>query len=79
MGEMLHVLPSTFFFAASHFHLGISHFLSLLFFLSVSLALSPFATSMKTLKLSGKKESALLLLFISESPGGYAIYQGVIS
>ena len=34
---------------------------------------------MKTLKLSGKKESALLLLFISESPGGYAIYQGAIS
>ena len=32
---------------------------------------------MKTLKLSGKKESAmllLLLLFISESPGAYAIY-----
>ena len=28
---------------------------------------------MKTLKLSGKKESAMLL-FISESPGAYAIY-----
>ena len=93
MGEMLYVLLSTFFFAASHFHLGISHFLTaavkyscfssnkndLFFFLSLSLALSLFATSMKTLKLSGKKESALLLLFISESPGGYAIYQGVIS
>ena len=44
---------------------------SLLFFISFSSS-----SSMKTLKLSGKKESAmlLLLLFISESPGAYAIY-----
>ena len=28
MGEMLYVLLSTFFFAAAHFHLGISHFLT---------------------------------------------------
>ena len=90
MGEMLYVLLSTFFFAAAHFHLGISHFLTtykvfmfffqqndLFCFLSLSLDLSLFSTSMKTLKLSRKKESSLLLLlllFISKSPGGHAIY-----
>ena len=91
MGEMLYVLLSTFFFAAAHFHLGISHFLTtaitfscfssnkidLFCFLSLSLDLSLFSTSMKTLELSRKKESSLLLLllFISKSPGGYAIYR----
>ena len=90
MREMLYVLLSTFFFAAAHFHLGISHFLTtaikfscfssnkidLFCFLSLSLTLSLFSTSMKTLKLSRKKESSLLLLllFVSKSPGGYAIY-----
>ena len=87
MGEMLNVLLSTFFFAAVHLHLGISHFLTaainfscfssnkidLFCFLSLSLTLSLFSTSMKTLKLSRKKELDLLL-FISKSPGGYAIY-----
>ena len=81
-----------FFFSSAHFHLGISHFLTtaikfscfssnkidLFCFLSLSLDLSLFSTSMKTLKLSRKKESSLLLLmlllFISKSPGGYAIY-----
>ena len=39
------------------------------------LPLAP-ALSLKTLKLSRKKESALLLLFfISKSPGGYAMYR----
>ena len=78
MGEMLYVLLSTFFFAAAHFHLGISHFLTtaikfscfssnkidLFCFLSLFLALSLFSTSMKTLKLSRKKESSLLLLLL---------------
>ena len=45
---------------------------SLLFFITFS-NFSLFSTSMKTLKLSPKKELALLL-FISKSPGGYAIY-----
>ena len=47
---------------------------SLLLFLS--LALSLFSTLMYTYKLSRNKESAsLLLLFISKSPGGCAIYR----
>ena len=50
--------------------------ISLLCFLSLALALSLLSTSMKTLQLSGKKESTLLLLFfISKSPSGYAIYR----
>ena len=78
MGEMLYVLLSTFFFAAAHFHLGISHFLTtaikfscfssnkidLFCFLSLSVDLSLFSTSMKTLELSRKKESSLLLLLL---------------
>ena len=50
--------------------------IGLLCFLSLALALSLLSTSMKTLELSRKKESALLLLFfISKSPGGYEIYR----
>ena len=46
------------------------------FFLFLVLPLSLLFTSMKTLKLRRKKESALLLfLFISKIPGGYAIYR----
>ena len=50
--------------------------IGLLCFLSLALALSLLSTSMKTLELSRKKESAsLLLFFISKSPGGYEIYR----
>ena len=69
---------------------GISHFLTaaikfscyssnesgVLCFLSLALALSLLSTPIKTLKLSRKKESALLMLFfISKSPGGYVMYR----
>ena len=70
---------------------SISHFLTIaiklscystneigvLCFLSLALALSLLSTSMKTLELSRKKESALLLLFfISKRPGnrGFTSY-----
>ena len=50
--------------------------IGLLSFFSLALALSLLSTSRYTLKLSRKKESALLLLFfIFESPGGYAFYR----
>ena len=52
-----------------------SNEIGLLCFLSLARALSLLSTAMETLKLSRKKESALLLLFfITKSPGGYAIY-----
>ena len=66
---------SHFLTAAIKFSCLSSNKIDLFCFLSLSLALSLFSTSMYTLKFSPKKESALLLLFISKSPGGYAIYR----
>ena len=51
-----------------------SNEIDVLCFLSLALALSLLSTSMKKLiKSNRKKESALLIFFISKSPGGYAI------
>ena len=53
-----------------------SNEIGLLWFLSLALALSLLYTSMKTLKLSRKKESAfVVVVFISKRPGSYAIYR----
>ena len=50
--------------------------IGLLWFLSLALALSLLSTSMQTLKLSRKKESAfVVVVFISKRPGSYAIYR----
>ena len=62
---------SHFLTAAIKFSCYSSNEIGLLCFLPLAPALS-----LKTLKLSRKKESALLLLFfISKSPGGYAMYR----
>ena len=67
---------SHFLTAAIKFSRYSSNEIGLLCFLSLALALSLLSTPIKTLKLSRKKESALLLLFfISKSPGGYVMYR----
>ena len=67
---------SHFLTAAIKFSCYSSNEIGLLFFLSLALALSLLSTPTKTLKLSRKKDSALLLLFfISKSPGGYMMYR----
>ena len=72
-----HLGISHFLTTAIKFSCFSSNKIDLFCFLSLSVDLSLFSTSMKTLELSRKKESSLLLLlllFISKSPGGYAIY-----
>ena len=67
---------SYFLTAAIKFSCYSSNEIGLLCFLSLALALSLLSTPIKTLKLSRKKESALLLLFfISKNPGGYVMYR----
>ena len=62
--------------AAIKFSCYSSNEIGLLCFLSLALALYLLYTTIKTLKLIRKKESALLLLFfISKSPGGYMMYR----
>ena len=80
-GYTFYALLFTFFVAAADFHLGgrqrlfltaaikfscfSSNEIGLLCFLSLALALSLLSMSMQTLRLTGKKESDLLLLFLS--------------
>ena len=66
---------SALFFSAAHFSYFPSSEIRPLCFLSLALALSLLSTSVWTLKLSKKNDSAWLWFFLSKTPGGHAIYR----